>query len=110
MTHIPVLVDAAPTTTEGTLGGPLLSDAAEVQELETGRLKQSLNALTGEFRDLFSDMKEVGGFKLKEVTVAVEISAEGRSSWWARPVPKMPSPSPSQPRSPWRFIPYWKPF
>lgn len=63
---------------EPMLGGGPLKDHNEVEEIETSKLRQSLDNLTDELKTLFRDMKEVGGFNLKEVTITVEVAAEGK--------------------------------
>ena len=40
-------------------------------------MKDSVTALTSQLADVFADLKKVGEFNLSEVTVSVEVSAEG---------------------------------
>jgi len=48
-----------------------------VAEIDVDTLKQSLSRLTGQLDSLFQDLKAVGSFKLDQVEVSLEISAEG---------------------------------
>lgn len=46
-------------------------------EISVDRLRESLAKLTGNLSALLADLKDVGGFELAEVQVAVELTAEG---------------------------------
>jgi hypothetical protein len=75
MSTIPVAFDATDEPASGTLG--VLTPKTRVRPIDADKLQQSLSALTGQISGLFQDIKAVGDFRLKEVQVAVEISAEG---------------------------------
>lgn len=70
---IPVIVEAAQPQTLG-LGDHWPPRTADI-DAET--LRQSLANLTGQLGKVFEDVKSVGDFKLKQVEVGLEISAEG---------------------------------
>ncbi len=72
---IPVVVGDAESS-PGVLG---LGDQVEqrIAEIDADTLKQSLGKLTGQLDSLFRDIEAVGGFKLNQVEVSLEISAEG---------------------------------
>lgn len=84
MSKIPVLV-AEPdvpreASREATLGGTLAGGTKRgtvLREVEISKLKNSAKALTEQLAQVFADLKAVGDFKLAEVTVSVEVSAEG---------------------------------
>ena len=77
MSKIPVITAPAHATEPrpGTLG--ILEPESMITELDTDRLKASLAGLSAQIGEVLSDIRAVGDFKLKEVKVSVEISAEG---------------------------------
>jgi hypothetical protein len=75
MATIPVVFDPTGQPKSGTLG--VLVPEAAIEQIDAGRLQRSLSALAEQVSSLFQDIKNVGDFKLKEVQVAVEITAEG---------------------------------
>ena len=82
MKSIPVIIDDPQDNAEikpGTLGfkSKLSPGKSSVRQMDVEKLKQSLSELSGGISEIFSDMKEVGGFKLKQVEVMVEVTAEG---------------------------------
>jgi hypothetical protein len=87
MAMIPVLVSenegSAEGVQEGTLGTlrshgrTLGGEKSVVRNLDVGRLKSSVNTLMAQLADVFADLKAVGDYKLAEVTISVEVSAEG---------------------------------
>ena len=84
---IPVLVSESagekPPVKKATLGasralGPTLSaEKSAVRNLDISKLKGSVADLASQLSEVFRDLKAVGGFKLTEVTLSVEVSAEG---------------------------------
>lgn len=73
---IPVVIEASAAPVTRGLG---LGDHLErrIAEIDADTLRQSLASLTGQLETLFQDIKSVGGFKLSQVQVSLEISAEG---------------------------------
>ncbi len=72
---IPVVVGQSEEAPQ-TLG---LGDHLEqrIANIDADTLRQSVSNLTGQLGTLFEDIKNVGDFKLKQVDVKLEISAEG---------------------------------
>ncbi len=78
MAIIPVIVEDAESKTEpGTLGGGILSPESKIKNIDADKLRKSLSELSGQVSNVLQDIKDVGNFKLKEVQISVEISAEG---------------------------------
>lgn len=75
MSTIPVIVEDT-TSRPGTLSGGTLSDAGK-KNIDTEKLRNSLSELSGQISEILQDIKNVGDFKLREVNLSVEISAEG---------------------------------
>jgi hypothetical protein len=73
MSKLPVIV--APTAQPGTLG--ILEPESLVAEIDTDRLRQALSGLSAQIGEVLQDIRAVGDFRLTQVQVAVEISAEG---------------------------------
>ncbi len=78
METIPVIVDDGIEPEEGTLGvlSPE-SEGSKIKDLEIGKLRQSLTKLSQGASEIFQDIKQVGNFKLKEIELNVEITAQG---------------------------------
>ena len=76
METVPFLVKI-PDEDEGTKG--IFSPDAEItlQEIPIEKLKQNLERVCDGMAVALEDIKKVGSFKLKEITVQVEVSAEG---------------------------------
>ena len=80
---IPILVntltsDENSTSDEmGLFGAKIASLASEITEVPTEILKENLSSLSKSLVESLDDIKEVGQFQLKEVTLQVEISANG---------------------------------
>ncbi|GCA84187.1 hypothetical protein MiHa_02158 [Microcystis aeruginosa NIES-2522] len=74
---IPFLVSLPDESGQDTKG--IFSADAEIrlQEIPIDRLKENLNNICQGLTTALSDIKKVGNFKLKEVTVGVEVNAEG---------------------------------
>ncbi|MDJ0837579.1 MAG: hypothetical protein QNK37_13780 [Acidobacteriota bacterium] len=81
-TKIPILVDDQPAEREATLGGDMLSPRGvagpRAKDVDASVIKASLDRLTGGIAEFLGDVKQVGCFRLKQVTVTVEINAEGK--------------------------------
>ncbi len=77
MDLISVIVDeeeAAPTRTLSATA-PGLGEA-KVRQLDVDKLRASFGKLSGQVSAILQDVRQVGDFKLKEVGLQVEISAE----------------------------------
>ena len=76
METIPVLV-SLPDEDEEVKG--IFSPDADVvlRDIPTEKLRENLNNLCQGVGTLLGDIKKVGGFRLKEITIQVEVSAEG---------------------------------
>ena len=48
-----------------------------VRDLPVDRLRENLNMVCQGFASVFNDVKRVGHFQLKEVSIQVEVTAEG---------------------------------
>jgi len=48
-----------------------------VRDLPTERLRENLNKVCEGVASMVSDVKKIGGFQLKQVTIQVEVTAEG---------------------------------
>jgi len=75
MSTIPVLVDESHDRPSGTLRG--LSPTTLIKQIDADKLRESLSHISEQVASVLQDIKQVGDFKLKEVQVSVEISAEG---------------------------------
>ena len=80
MSTIPILTEDVPETRqrEPTLGGGSREPAPTVHEVPTDKIKAALGTLTTGISTFLTDVRAVGDFKLKQVTVTVEINAEGK--------------------------------
>ncbi len=77
MELISVIVDeeeAAPTRTLGATARGL--GETKVRQLDVDQLRASFGKLSGQVSAILQDVRQVGDFKLKEVELQVEISAE----------------------------------
>jgi hypothetical protein len=73
MSNFTVLVaESAPANTLATTRG-----GGRVAEIAAEKLQASIKSLCENMSDVLKDAQQVGGFVLKEVTLEVEISAEG---------------------------------
>jgi len=84
MTKIPVYVseseDATNRASEPTLGvlrGDEPSTKGVLRHIDPALLKRSVAELTSQLDEVFRDLKAVGDFQLAEVSISVEVSAEG---------------------------------
>ncbi|OYD92468.1 hypothetical protein CDG76_23360 [Nostoc sp. 'Peltigera membranacea cyanobiont' 210A] len=76
MDTIPILV-SLPDKDEEVKGIFSLDAEVVLRDIPTELLRDNLNKLCQGVGTLLNDIKKVGGFRLKEVTVQVEVSAEG---------------------------------
>ena len=75
MSTIPVLVAETNEPQSGTLG--ILTPTALIKQIDADKIRRSLSHISEQVAGVLQDVKQVGDFKLKEVQVSVEISAEG---------------------------------
>ena len=78
MSTIPIIIDPAGpgmSNSTGTLG--ILDGPRQLVEVDADKLKQSLGELATTIHGVLEDIKQVGDIPLKEVQLAVEVSAEG---------------------------------
>lgn len=76
MSKISVIVEEE-TKSEGHLGGGKKESKIGPKEIKADVLKENMSKLYGQVSEIMKDMKSVGDFKLQQVQLAVEISAEG---------------------------------
>jgi hypothetical protein len=76
MATIPIVVEARDEIKSGTLG---LAErvATTVKNFDTAELRKAFTGLVENLSAVFADLRQVGGFELKEVQVSVEVGAEG---------------------------------
>lgn len=74
--QIPILVVKQPTVAK-TLGSSRGAAEAVIEKIDVSKLRQSITDLNRQISEFFGDIKDIGAFKLKEIEVSVEISAEG---------------------------------
>jgi hypothetical protein len=76
MNTLPILVSRAVERDSETKS--IFTPDADVvfEEVPIARLKENLDRLAGGLSQLFSDIKKVGAFRLSEISLQVEISAE----------------------------------
>src|SRR5262245_40054070 len=75
MSTIPVIVEREKEPQSGTLG--VLTATTQIKEIDTDKIRQSFSKLSEQLSTLLQDIKQVGQFKLKEVQLQVEVTAEG---------------------------------
>ncbi len=75
MADIPILVKDEEGG-KGTLGPKLGGSRRAVKSISTETLRESITALSGEFTAIMQDIKDVGGFNLKEVKIQAGIDAK----------------------------------
>lgn len=74
MPTLPVLLEPAP---EPGILGPGAMIGTRLAAIDVERLRRSIGELTGDVAALFEDIEAVGHYRLKEVQVSLEITAEG---------------------------------
>ncbi len=73
-----ILVEENNGTKPGTLGGPRDSGANQgIKDIADKTLRSSLSTLSRELSDILVDINQVGNYRLKEVQLQAEITAEG---------------------------------
>ncbi len=80
MQTITVIVEADEEEENRTLGALRSGNEKKgliKKDLDLERLRQSMAGLSESASTLFKDVKQVGGFRLKEVKLQVEINAQG---------------------------------
>jgi len=78
MSMIPIIVEESEKPKAGTLGGGVLGGGNwHVKQISVDTLKASLSSVSANLGEMFEGLKQVGNAELKEIQVAVEISAEG---------------------------------
>ena len=76
MDSIPMLV-SMPEEDEDAKGMFIPDAEVVLQSIPVDKLRQNLNKVCAQLGSALQDVKQVGNFKLKEVSVQVEVSAEG---------------------------------
>lgn len=73
-----IVADEAPAQTEGYLSGEGARGGRVTKtSIDASTLRNSMAALSENIGEIFKDLKQVGQARLREVSVFVEISAEG---------------------------------
>ncbi len=75
MDTIPIICESVSDSKSGNLG--LLTPQTVIKQVDAGKIRQSMESLTNKISTMLDDIKAVGNFKLKEITLSVEINAEG---------------------------------
>ncbi len=75
MDTIPIICEGVADSKSGNLG--LLTPKTVIKQVDAGKIRQSMESLTDKVTTMLDDIKNVGNYKLKEVTLSVEINAEG---------------------------------
>lgn len=77
MDHLPIIVSVVEANASQTKALFRPDADAMLEFIPVERLRESLSKLCGGLSTVFSDIQTVGNFRLQEVTIQVEISAEG---------------------------------
>ena len=75
MNTIPIRLEESTESQSGTLG--VLTPGSVIKHVSADKIRESLAELSGQIAEILHDIKAVGDFKLKQVQIAVEITAEG---------------------------------
>lgn len=75
MTFIPIVVEESLDTQSETLG--VLTQSVRIKEVDSDKIRQSLSQLAEELSTIFNEIKQVGAFRLKEIHIQVDVTAEG---------------------------------
>ena len=59
------------------LGDEIEKQIVKIKDIPADALRKSLTGLTSQLETLFQDIKSVGGFRLTQVQVSLEINAQG---------------------------------
>jgi len=76
MKEISVIVEEEEKS-EGHLRSGKKESKVRAKNINAEKLKDSMSELAGQISEIMNDIKSVGDFKLQQVQLAVEISAEG---------------------------------
>lgn len=76
MSKISVIVEEEGKS-EGHLSGGKKESKVVAKKINAETLKESMSELSRQISEIMKDIKSVGDFKLQQVVLAVEISAEG---------------------------------
>ena len=71
-----ILIEENGKAEEGTLGRARSKNQV-IKEIADDKLRDSLTSLTAQLSELLTDIKQVGEFKLQQVQMGVEVTAEG---------------------------------
>ena len=75
MDTIPIIFQDTTEIEPGTLRG--FSPGFIIKNIDTDKMRESFSRLSEQISGMLQDIKNVGDFKLKEVQLSVEITAEG---------------------------------
>ncbi|MBI1925885.1 hypothetical protein HYR99_16745 [Candidatus Poribacteria bacterium] len=75
MSTIPIRLEESTESQSGTLG--VLTPGSVIKHVSADKIRESLVEFSGQISQVLQDIKAVGDFKLKEVQLSVEITAEG---------------------------------
>jgi hypothetical protein len=75
MSTIPIRLEEGTESQSDTLG--VLTPGSAIKHVSVDKIRASLAELSGQISDILHDIKAVGDFKLKQVQLSVEITAEG---------------------------------
>ena len=75
MATIPVIVGQGDENEEGHLG--VLTPGTRLKNLDIDKLRESITNLSDQISSILQNVKKIGDFRLNQVQVSVEISAEG---------------------------------
>ena len=76
MNTLPIIIEDAEPVSE-TLDGSILSPEERIKNIDADKIRASISDLSEKISQILGDIKSVGDFKLKQVQLGVEISAEG---------------------------------
>lgn len=71
-----ILIEENGKEKEGTLGRTRSKNQV-IKEIADDKLRDSLTSLSAQLSELLTDIKQVGEFKLQQVQMGVEVTAEG---------------------------------
>jgi hypothetical protein len=81
MSNIPFLVSTPDQTSDEEVKGIFASkgskDLVVLKDIPTDKLRENLSSVCQGLAEALQDIKAVGNFTLKEVTIQVEVTAEG---------------------------------
>ena len=77
MDEVPIWVTEVPAGEESVKGMFTAEPEAVLRRLPAERLRDSLSAICGAVVGFLGDVKRVGSYRLKEIEIHVEVTAEG---------------------------------